>query len=149
MADILVVAEIVEGQVKKSTHHAISFARDASKALGGAFDILAIPSLEEGLPTVAMEALACGVPIVATAVGGTPEVVQHGQTGLLVPATNPASLADALLSLITNENLRLRFAHAGPAVAEQRFQETRMLAQTARVYDEVLQGAVEPSRSAA
>src|SRR5262249_44845138 len=49
MADILVVAEIVEGQVKKSTHHAISFGRDASKALGGAFDILAIGAGAEKL----------------------------------------------------------------------------------------------------
>jgi electron transfer flavoprotein alpha subunit len=49
MADILVVAEIVEGQVKKATHHAIAFARDASKALGGAFDVLAIGAGAEKL----------------------------------------------------------------------------------------------------
>ena len=113
------------------------------------FDILAIPSLEEGLPTVAMEALACGVPIVASAVGGTPEVVQHGQTGLLVPAEVATSLADALLSLITNESLRRRIAQNVPRVAEQKFQATRMLAQTARVYEDVLQSALERPRSAA
>jgi glycosyltransferase involved in cell wall biosynthesis len=112
------------------------------------FDILAIPSLEEGLPTVAMEALACGVPIVATAVGGTPEVVQHGQTGLLVPAAAATSLADALVNLITNESLRRRFAHNGPNAVELKFQAARMLAQTAEAYAHVLK-VIHPASAAA
>ena len=113
------------------------------------FDILAIPSLEEGLPTVAMEALACGVPIVATAVGGTPEVNEHGHTGMLVPAADPASLARALLSLVVNDSLRQTLGQNGPRVAEERFQATRMLSETAAIYDEVLQMVSERAISAA
>jgi len=113
------------------------------------FDVLAIPSLEEGLPTVAMEALACGVPIVATAVGGTPEVNEHLSTGLLVPAADPASLAHALRTLVTNEPLRRRLGQAGPRVAEEKFQASRMLTQTAAVYEEVLQVILERATSAA
>ena len=113
------------------------------------FDILASPSLEEGLPTVAMEALACGVPIVATAVGGTPEVNEHGHTGMLVPAADPASLARALLSLVVNDSLRQTLGQNGPRVAEERFQATRMLSETAAIYDEVLQMVSERAISAA
>lgn len=113
------------------------------------FDILAIPSVEEGLPTVAMEALACGVPIVATAVGGTPEVNEHGRTGLLVPPADAASLARALLGLVTNEPLRRRLGNNGPRVVEEKFQATRMLTQTSAAYEEVLQVVMERASSAA
>jgi glycosyltransferase involved in cell wall biosynthesis len=113
------------------------------------FDILVIPSLEEGLPTVAMEALACGVPVVATAVGGTPEVIDHRRTGLLVPPADPAALADALVTLLTNAPLRQRLGQLGPRVVEDRFQATRMLTQTAAIYDEVLQTVTERASSAA
>ena len=56
-------------------------------------DVVVLPSLTEGLSNVALEAAAAGVPVVATAVGGTPEVVVNGQTGFLVPPSDPVSLA--------------------------------------------------------
>ncbi|MGO9244643.1 MAG: glycosyltransferase [Verrucomicrobiia bacterium] len=61
-----------------------------------ACDVLCLPSLSEGLPNVALEAMACGLPVVASRVGGVPEIVRDGVNGFLVPSSNPGALADAL-----------------------------------------------------
>jgi glycosyltransferase involved in cell wall biosynthesis len=61
-----------------------------------ASDVLCLPSLNEGLPNVALEAMACGLPVVASRVGGVPEIVRDDVNGLLVPPSDPAALADAL-----------------------------------------------------
>jgi len=67
------------------------------------FDLLALPSWTEGLPNVVLEAFAAGVPVVATAVGGTPEVVEDGVSGYLVPPGNPQALADRLLAALASK----------------------------------------------
>ncbi len=77
-------------------------------ALLAAFDVFVLPSLYEGLPNAVLEAMACGRPVVATAVDGTPEVVDNGVTGLLVPPRDPARLSEALLKLAGDARLRSR-----------------------------------------
>ena len=72
-------------------------------------DVFCLPSLSEGLPTVVCEAMACSRAVVATAVDGTPEIVDDGHTGLLVPPTDAMALADALGRLLADAALRDRF----------------------------------------
>jgi glycosyltransferase involved in cell wall biosynthesis len=77
-----------------------------------------LPSAWENLPHAAVEALAVGTPVVATAVGGVPEVVHDGENGLLVPPRDPARLATALRSLLDDDALHARLAaNAAPSVA--------------------------------
>lgn len=76
-------------------------------------DVAVLPSFTEGLPNVALEASAAGVPVVATAVGGTPEVVADGVTGLLVPSGRPERITEALNRLLSDESLRSRMGNAG------------------------------------
>lgn len=76
-------------------------------------DAAVLPSFTEGLPNVALEASAAGVPVVATAVGGTPEVVADGRTGVLVPSGQPGRLALELTRLLGDETLRTRLGSAG------------------------------------
>ena len=68
-----------------------------------ACDVLCLPSLNEGLPNVALEAMACGLPVVASHVGGVPEIVRDGVNGFLVPPSDPGSLADALRRALTTK----------------------------------------------
>jgi glycosyltransferase involved in cell wall biosynthesis len=77
-----------------------------------ACDLLALPSRSEGLPHAVLEAMAFGLPVVASAVGGVPEVVQDGVTGALVPPEDPAALADALSPLLAEPDRRQRYAEA-------------------------------------
>jgi glycosyltransferase involved in cell wall biosynthesis len=77
-----------------------------------ACDVFVLASLYEGLGVAVMEALALGLPVVATAVGGVPEVVEHGREGLLVPPGRPRELAAALVTLLTDAGRRQRMADA-------------------------------------
>ena len=76
-------------------------------------DIFVLPSHTEGLPNVVLEAFACGKPVVATNVGGTPEVVRHGMDGLLVPSGDMKGMASAILELAKDEALRARMGRSG------------------------------------
>jgi glycosyltransferase involved in cell wall biosynthesis len=75
--------------------------------------VVTLPSLGEGIPTVLLEAAACGRPLVATDVPGCRDVVQEGVNGLLVPPQDPAALAEALHTLLIDEKLRARMGAAG------------------------------------
>jgi glycosyltransferase involved in cell wall biosynthesis len=74
-------------------------------------DIFCLPSHWEGLPTVVMESMACGLPVISTPVCGIPEIVGEGLTGTLVPPKQPNELAQALLKLMDDEALRITYGH--------------------------------------
>jgi glycosyltransferase involved in cell wall biosynthesis len=84
-------------------------------------DLFVQSSCTEGLPNVILEALAAGVPVVATAVGGTPEVIEDGQTGWLVPPGDTAVLAEHIASALSDTTVRERHSSAGRACVEDRF----------------------------
>jgi glycosyltransferase involved in cell wall biosynthesis len=77
------------------------------------FDLFTLPSFTEGLPNVVLEAFAARVPVVATAVGGTPEVVQAGVNGYLVPPGDPGALASRILDALADDNARQAMGRAG------------------------------------
>ncbi|MEC9293731.1 MAG: glycosyltransferase [Chloroflexota bacterium] len=86
-----------------------------------AADSILMPSLKEGFPRTAIEAMAAGKPIVATRVGGTPEAIIDGETGILVPPEDIYTMANALLSLVDNPALRQQLGTAGAKLARKNF----------------------------
>jgi glycosyltransferase involved in cell wall biosynthesis len=102
-------------------------------------DLLVLPSRWEGMPNVALEAMAARLPVVATAVGGTPEVVVDGETGLLTPAEDVAALTAALRSLILDADGRAAMGAAGRRRVEEGFTLAHAVARTAALYEDLLQ----------
>ncbi len=100
--------------------------------------VLVLPSFIEGLPTVCLEALACGVPVVASETGGTSEVVIDGQTGFLCPAERPAAFAERVLTLLHDPALRGRMGRAGRALVEREHSWSRVAELTERLYEQLV-----------
>lgn len=85
-----------------------------------ASDILVLPSLSEGRPNVILEAFACEVPVVATNVGGVPELMINGKTGYIVPAKNPIELSEKVNKLLINRDVRIKMGKFGRVTIIQR-----------------------------
>jgi glycosyltransferase involved in cell wall biosynthesis len=101
------------------------------------FDLFVMSSVTEGLGTSLLDAMACSRPIVATSAGGIPEVVADGETGLLVPPRDQASMANAIVTLLNDAPRRGQMGLAGLARVRDRFTVERMVAETAAVYARV------------
>jgi len=112
--------------------------RDDVPNLLASCDLFVLPSLHEGLPLAVLEAMAAGKPVVATGIGGTDEAVVDGETGLLVPPSNPDALAGAIRRVLGDDALGRRLGAAGRARASACFSSAAMVAQVAGVYDELL-----------
>ena len=97
-------------------------------------DLSVLPSFYEGLPLVAIESLAAGRPMVATAVDGTPEVVVDGKTGRTVPPGDAAALAEAVMALLRDPEARLRMGREGRQWVLERFSQERQIAETEQLY---------------
>ena len=112
--------------------------RENAAALLAEVDVFALPSWTEGMPLVVLEAMAQRRPVVATPVGGTPEVVLDGETGLLIPPRDPDALAEALRRLLADNDLRRRMGDAGYERVRTRFSADAMTSRMLEVYDEVV-----------
>jgi glycosyltransferase involved in cell wall biosynthesis len=108
-----------------------------ARTLYPGFDVLVSASDAEGLPNVVLEGAAAGLPIVATAAGGTGEIVVDGQTGLLVPVGDPDRLADAVLRVLGDHDLGDRLGGAARDHAVAAFGVDRFVAETAALYEEM------------
>lgn len=116
-------------------------------------DLFVLPSLKEGISNTILEAMASGLPVVATRVGGNPELIEEGVTGLLVPPANPVAMAEAIRSYLQDPGLLTRHGQAGRKRAETQFSMEGMVKGYLAVYDSVLnrkrkQSALSPQHSA-
>ena len=101
-------------------------------------DVFILPSLMEGVPRCVMEAQAAGVPVVATDIAGTRELVVPGQTGLLVPPHNPEALADAINRILNSPKLAAKLSVAARQLVAERFSAKRMAAEYENVYSSLV-----------
>jgi L-malate glycosyltransferase len=105
-----------------------------------ALDIFVLPSLSEGLPMSVLEAMACGLPVVATDVGGIPEVVVHGHTGLLVSSQDVQQLTAALETLVQQPCMRLTLGRQGRERVVEHFSLQRMVHDYQLLYESLMCG---------
>jgi glycosyltransferase involved in cell wall biosynthesis len=114
-------------------------------AILAASDVFAFPSFMEASPNGVIEAMAAGLPVVATNVGGIPEIVEHGRSGLLVPPGDEAAFASALLTVIERPDLASALGDAARRTIELRYSFERMVGEFERVYaDELRRDAPAP-----
>jgi glycosyltransferase involved in cell wall biosynthesis len=104
-----------------------------------ASDALAISSISEGSPNVLLEAMAAGIPIVATAVGGIPEIASHGQTALLVPPRDPVAMAQALEVVLSTPDLAKKLVSNARILVRHRFSPRTRAQLLVDLYGEVCQ----------
>lgn len=114
----------------------------------GAMDIFVLPSLKEAMPVALLEAMAAGLPVVATNVGGIPEIVRSGETGILIPPGDEESLRSALAEIIADPAGRRALGEAGRAHVQAHFSVDAMVHRVERLYEELARrkmGAACPS----
>jgi glycosyltransferase involved in cell wall biosynthesis len=106
--------------------------------LMGIFDIFILSSLFEGLPIALLEAMSLGKPVVATAVGGIPEVIKDGVNGFLVPAKDPQLLAEKIVQLLKEDDLRTSFSQNAIRTIREHFSLKEMVRQVEEIYSSIL-----------
>ncbi|MGH3072982.1 MAG: glycosyltransferase family 4 protein, partial [Gaiellaceae bacterium] len=111
--------------------------------LVAAMDVFVLPSLNEGIPMALLEAMALNRPVVATDVGGVPEVLEDGVTGLVAEPGRPGGLARGIAALLGDAERAAGMGRAGRDVARERFSREQMAAATAEIYERI---AAESSR---
>jgi glycosyltransferase involved in cell wall biosynthesis len=104
-----------------------------------AADLIIMPSLSEAFGRILIEAMACEKPVVATNVGGIPEIVEDGKTGLLVPPADEKSIADAAIKLLSDKPLADSLAAAGRESIEKNFNILDQVQKIEGIIDECLE----------
>ena len=112
---------------------------DALPAYYRALDVLVLPSLQDGLPNALLEGMACGCAVVASTAGGIPDVLRHGENGLLVPPRDSPALAAAITQLLNDPDERSRLGRAARATVLRDFSPEQELQRNLAVYRAVMQ----------
>jgi len=107
-----------------------------------AADLFVLPSAAEGLSLALLEALACGLPVIATSVGGNPEVIRHLETGWLTPPDDPPALTEAIVTLLEDEKLQSKLRENARAHAVQNYSLIKMADRLVDLYRQVLEGGL-------
>ena len=110
---------------------------DVAEILRG-LDCFVLPSLAEGISNTILEAMATGLPVVGTRVGGNPELVEDGLTGVLVPPSNSEAMARGIVAYFTDPAIARRHGRAGRLAAVHRYSLERMIADYVSLYDGLL-----------
>jgi glycosyltransferase involved in cell wall biosynthesis len=133
--------ELQEYAVRCGVEGSITFTglRSDVPAVLASLTVSVMPSLNEALSNVVLESMAAGAPTVATRVGGTPEAVVDGVTGILVPPADSAALADAIVHLLKNRQLAAHLGHAARARIADHFSVRRMVRATEDLYTDLLE----------
>jgi glycosyltransferase involved in cell wall biosynthesis len=100
--------------------------------------VLVLPSFIEGLPTVCLEALASGIPVVASDTGGTSEIILENETGYLCPSTDLDRFAERVIRLLRDPELRRRLGRNGRALVEHQYSWTRVAEMTEKLYERLV-----------
>jgi len=126
--------------IKKGVKNDVTFLGQRSEVnqILKAFDIFIFPSLTEGLPLVIIEAMATGLPVVASYVGGIPELIIHGKNGFLVSPTSKKGIKNTIIKLLQNQKLRQNVGKTGREIFESRFSLPQMVKNYLKVYNEVI-----------
>lgn len=122
--------------------HFLGFRPDAPRLIP-AFDVITVPSHVEPLGNATLEAMASGVPVVGSRVGGIPEMIVEGETGLLVPSHNASALADAVESIVRDPTRARAMGQAGRRRAGQAFSVGAHAERVQGIYDAVLDGVAQ------
>jgi glycosyltransferase involved in cell wall biosynthesis len=129
--------EVAEAGVQAKVHMT-GFREDVPACLA-AMDVVVLPSIKsDGVPQAVIQALAMRKPVVASAVGGIPEVIQPQRTGMLVPPNDPQALADAVVQILRHPQLAAAWARAGGLWIDTHYALEQMIDRTAAVYTAVL-----------
>ena len=120
-------------------------ARDDVPALMQAMDCFVLPSRAEGISNTLLEAMACGLPTIATDVGGNGELITEGETGWLVPPENPHAMAAAMERISNDSSLRQAMSAAARKRVETNFSLDVMVRNYLQVYDSALVSAGVPA----
>lgn len=143
-AHLLLIGEVREADLLKISPefsqriHFVGFQKNAPELVAGTH-LFALPSrAREGLPKAVVEAMGVGVPVVASSVGGLPEILSHGETGLLVPPEEPEELAKAIISILDSPELGKKLVSNATGFLCEQLNIKTTLSQTVGIYKELL-----------